>query len=113
MKMIVAFIQPFMARKVVAALHAVGGLSGASFTEIRGFGRGRAARSADVTEEDLVGTVPKVRVEAMIPARLADQVVRAVREAAHTGNRGDGKVYVISLEAAYRIGTNEEGEGAA
>ncbi len=112
MKMIVAFVQPFMAEKVVAALHVVEGLSGATFTEVRGFGRGRGARASDVTEEELLGTVPKVRIEAMAPDGLVDRVVCAIRDSAHTGNRGDGKVYVIPLERALRITTREEGEGA-
>ncbi|MBI5368013.1 MAG: P-II family nitrogen regulator [Planctomycetes bacterium] len=112
MKMIVAFVQPFMAHKVVTALHEVQGLSGATFTEVRGFGRGRAAGAADVTEEDLLGTVAKVRVEVMVPDRLLDRVVRAVHDAAHTGHRGDGKIYVLPLERALRIGGAEEGEGA-
>lgn len=112
MKMIVAFVQPFMAEKVVSALHEVEGLSGATFTEVRGFGRARAAGAIEVTEEDLFGTVPKIRIEAMVSDGLADRVARAIRDSAHTGNRGDGKVYVIPLERALRITTGEEGERA-
>lgn len=116
MKIVIAFIQPFMAAKVVQALHAVPGLSGATFTEVRGFGRGRAKDEARVTEteveEELLGTLPKVRVEAMIPDDLEDLVVRTIGEVARTGNRGDGKVYVSSLHRAVRISTREQGEHA-
>ena len=116
MKVVIAFVQPFLAAKVVQALHAVPGLSGATFTEVKGFGRGRAKGAAKPTEteveEELLGTLPKVRVETMIPDGLEDQVVKAIREAAHTGNRGDGKVYVASIRRAVRISTGEEGEHA-
>ncbi len=114
MKMIVAFVQPFMAEKVVSALHEVEGLSGATFAQVRGFGRGRAraAGASDVTEEDLLGTVPKVRIEAMVSDSLTDRVVRAILESAHTGNRGEGMVCVIPLEHGLRITTGEAGEGA-
>ena len=116
MKVVIAFVQPFMAGKVVQALHAVPGLSGATFTEVRGFGRGRAKGGKKETEveieEELLGTLSKVRVEAMVPDELEDRVVKAIREAAHTGNRGDGKVYVSSIGRAVRISTVEEGNQA-
>ena len=116
MKVVIAFIQPFMAGKVVEALHAIPGLSGASFTDVRGFGRGRAKDEAKPTEaeveEELLGTLAKVRVEAMVPDALADLVVQTIQDAAHTGTRGDGKVYVSSIEHAVRISTGEEGERA-
>jgi len=81
MKMIIAFVQPFMAEKVIEALHGVEGLSGATLTKVRGFGRGRARAVSDVTEEELRGSAPKIRVEAMVLDGLADQVVRAIRDA--------------------------------
>ncbi len=116
MKVVIAFVQPFMASKVVQALHAVPGLSGATFTEVKGFGRGRAKGVTKPTEaeveEELLGTLPKVRVEAMVPDGLEEMVVRTIRDAAHTGNRGDGKVYVASIHHAVRISTGEEGEKA-
>lgn len=112
MKMVIAFFQPFMAPKVVQALHGVAGLSGASFTEVRGFGRGRAKGGTCTTEEELLGTLPKVRVEAMIPDDLEDLVVQAITAAAHTGNAGDGKVYVAPLTRAVRISTGEVGQTA-
>jgi len=116
MKVVIAFVQPFMAAKVVQALHEVRGLSGATFTEVRGFGRGRTKDEARPTEaeveEELLGTLAKVRVEAMVPDTLADLVVQTIRDAAHTGNRGDGKVYVSSIDHAVRISTGEEGEQA-
>lgn len=108
MKMIIAFIQPFMADKVVRALHEIEGLSGATVARVRGFGRGRA-RGAVGSEEEIVGTTAKVRVEVMVNDELEERVVRAIEHAARTGRKGDGKVYVTALERAVRIGTGEEG----
>lgn len=110
MKHVIAFIQPFMAEKVVDALHQVQGLTGASFSEVRGFGRGRTGKPGG--PEELFGTVPRVRVDVMVPDTLADMVVRTIQTAAHTGHRGDGKVYVAPVERALRISTGEDGEAA-
>ena len=110
MKHVMAFIQPFMADKVVDALHQVTGLAGASLSDVRGFGRGRSGKRSG--SEELFGTVPRVRVDVMVPDALVEMVVRAIQSVAHTGQRGDGKVYVTSLERAVRISTGEEGEAA-
>lgn len=109
MKQVIAFIQPFMADKVVDALHAVQGLAGATVTDCRGFGRGRAKTAAP---EELLGTVRRVRLDVMVTDGVVDQVVKTIRDTAHTGNRGDGKVYVVPLERAVRISTAEEGDAA-
>jgi nitrogen regulatory protein P-II 1 len=109
MKQVIAFIQPFRVEKVVEALHGVAGLSGATVTQVRGFGRGRG-RHASV--EALLGTVERARIDAMVPDALADEVVGIIRDTARTGNRGDGKVFVVPLERAVRISTGEEGEEA-
>ena len=108
MKMVIAYLQPFMTSRVVQALHRIRGITGATFVSERGFGRGR--RGAVPTEEMVVGTGDKVRVEVMIADQLEAAVVNAIRDTAHTGNRGDGKVFVVPLERAVRIETGQEGE---
>jgi nitrogen regulatory protein P-II 1 len=112
MKMIVAFVQPFMTEKVVQALHAVEGLTGASFWNIHGFGRGRGDEPGAVRHQDILGAINKVRVEVMVPDHLENTVVQTIRGAARTGRKGDGKIYVVALERAVRIRTGEEGEAA-
>jgi nitrogen regulatory protein P-II 1 len=79
MKMIVAFVQPFMTEKVVQALHNVEGLSGASFWNIHGFGRGRGDEPGAVRHQDILGAINKVRVEVMVPDHLEDTVVQTIR----------------------------------
>ena len=110
MRMVIAFVQPFMAPQVVGALHQVPGLTGATFTDAHGFGRGRPTDAP--TSEVLYGTAAKVRIEVMVRDDLEEVVVRAIREAAHTGNRGDGKIYVLPVARALRIATDEEGDEA-
>ncbi|MGH7333546.1 MAG: P-II family nitrogen regulator [Candidatus Rokuibacteriota bacterium] len=114
MKLVIAFIQPFKVEKVLQALHRVDGLSGASFSQAKGFGRGRgpgaAARAA--RHEELLGTSGRARVESVIPDRLEEEVVQAIRHAGHTGRSGDGKIYVVPVERAVRIRNGEEGEAA-
>ena len=108
MKLVVAYIQPFMAEKVIQALQKIDGLSGASFSRVRGFGRGRTGGGDSTRREELLGALEKVRVETLIPDRLQSDVVAAIRRAAHTGRKGDGKICVLAVEEAVRIRTGEQ-----
>jgi len=109
-KTIVAFIRPSKEEPVREALHDLNGVSGATFSDVRGFGRGRGHdHSPGSSDEAVVGTLPKVRVEVMVSADHADAVAAAIAAAARTGNRGDGKVYVLPVESALRISTGETG----
>ena len=112
MKMVIAFVQPFMTEKVVQALHLVEGLSGASFWNVHGFGRGRGDEVGASRHEEILGAIKKVRLEVIVPDQLEETVVGIIRKAAHTGRKGDGKIYVTSLERAVRIRTGEEGDAA-
>ncbi len=110
MKMVIAYIQPFITDAVEAALHGVDGLSGATFVDARGFGRGGSPRV--VEPEALVGTSPRVRLEVIVPDALEEAVVRAIEGAARTGNRGDGRIIVTPVSRSLRIATGAEGEAA-
>lgn len=112
MKLIIAFIRPSKEETVREALHAIPGLAGASFSDIRGFGRGRGHSSAEAEREAVVGTLPRVRVEVMVPDAVQAAAELAIAAAAHTGHRGDGKIYVLPLSSARRISTDETGEAA-
>jgi nitrogen regulatory protein PII len=109
MKQVIAFVQPFMVQKVVDALHAIPGLAGATFADVKGFGRGRSGKR---DQETLLGTTHRARVDVMVRDSLVDEVVGAIQGAAHTGNRGDGKIYVAGIDRAIRISSGEEGENA-
>lgn len=108
MRMIIAIVQPFMAADVVHVLHSMKGVSGATFTDVRGFGRARryGKRDAEVVTDEAA----KVRVEVVVRDEEADAVARAIRAAARTGNRGDGKVFILPVEQALRIASEEAGD---
>lgn len=107
MRMILAIVQPFMVEEVKQALHALDGLTGATFSGARGFGRGR--QDAPLSDEAIQGTTERVRVEVVVPAAMENIVVEGIRRAAHTGHRGDGKIFVLPVYRSVRISTGEEG----
>ncbi len=110
MKEIKAIIQPFLLSKVVEALKEIEGLPGVTVSDVRGFGRARAVGSPDTVADGTVEYVKKSKVEIVVPDRLVAAVVRTIREKAHTGNPGDGKIFVYDVDDVIRIRTGERGE---
>ncbi len=111
MKEIKAIIQPFMLSKVINALKELEGLPGVTVdTTVRGFGKGRGADAAHRIVDDFVEYVPKAKLEIVVPDGLADAVVSAIQKAAHTGNPGDGKIFVLAVDDVVKIRTGERGE---
>jgi nitrogen regulatory protein P-II 2 len=76
-------------------------------TEVRGYGRQKGKTEVYRGAEYEVKLLPKVKIEVAVPSDVADQVVGAIQRAANTGKIGDGKVFVMDLEAALRIRTGE------
>lgn len=112
MKKIEAFVKKHRLAEVVRALHHVEGLTGMTVMDARGFGRGHVGSEMDPTPEMIHDFADIVRIETFCRDELADEVVAAIEKAAHTGLRGDGKVYVLPVEQAARISTGERGEAA-
>lgn len=112
MKEIKAYIKPHKLGAVTLALHGIEGLTGMSLSEVRGFGRSRARNEAHRPTDDLVDYVAHVKIEIVCRDELARTVVDVIQKAAHTGLRGDGKIYVSSVEDALRIQTGERGRDA-
>lgn len=110
MKSIIAFIKPHKLADVTTALHEIEDLSGASISEVRGFGRGRAKNAPDKIYYDTLDYVPRVRIEIACSEELVEKVVSAIESSAHTGLRGDGKIFVTAIEQAVRISTGERGK---
>ena len=79
---------------------------------MRGFGRGRAKDSPQRIVEDLIDYMPCVKIEIVCRDELVEEVIAHIAQAAHTGLRGDGKIYVTPVESAVRISTGERGEEA-
>ena len=112
MKEIKAYIQPHRADAVAHALRGLEGLTGASISSVRGFGRSQGASDRHRVEDDLEMLAPHTKLEVICRDELVERVVSLILEHAHTGRRGDGKVYVSELQDAIRIATRERGEGA-
>jgi nitrogen regulatory protein PII len=112
MKQIIAYVKPHMLSKVAMALHNLAGLTGLSVTKVQGFGRSRAKGSPQRIVEDLVEYVPHVKIEIFCRKELTDSIISIIQENAHTGLKGDGKIYVIDVQTAIRISTGERGENA-
>ncbi len=112
MKLIIAFIKPHTLEDVTLALHEIDGLSGVSISEIRGFGRGRAHDAPDKVRNEVVEYLPRIRLEIGCADPLVSIVSNAIQTHAHTGLRGDGKIYVTNIEQATRISTGEVADDA-
>lgn len=111
MKEIKAYIKPHKLLDVTAALRGVDGLTGMSVINCRGFGVGWGS-AEDVPRDDLLDFLKAVKIEVICPDRLMDEVISAIESAAHTGLKGDGKIYVGDISHAVRISTGERGDGA-
>ncbi len=111
MKKIEAVIKPFKLDDVKTALSAIG-LAGLTITEVKGFGRQRGHKEVYRGTEYQVDLVPKVHVSIVVDDSQVARVVDGIREAAHTGKIGDGKIFVSSLEQVVRIRTGETGSDA-
>lgn len=112
MKEIRAYIQPFILEKVTAALLALPEFPGMSVSDVRGFGRARKMSAVHSLREELEEFTHKVRLEIFVRDHQVTEVVDALLAAAHTGNRGDGKIFVLRVEDAARIRTGERGDAA-
>jgi len=111
MKKIEAIIKPFKLDDLKEAMTALG-VQGMTITEVKGFGRQKGHKEIYRGSEYLVDFVPKVKVEIVVEGDMADKVVEAIMESARTGKIGDGKIFVLSLDAVCRIRTGETGKDA-
>lgn len=112
MKEIKAYIKPHKLSAITLALHDVKGLTGMSVVDVRGFGRGRGKDAPSRIVDELVDYVPHVKIEIVCLDEQVIEIVSLIEQTAHTGLRGDGKIYVSGIEEAVRIQTGERGEEA-
>ncbi|HWN30561.1 MAG TPA: P-II family nitrogen regulator [Burkholderiales bacterium] len=111
MKKIEAVIKPFKLDEVREALSAIG-VSGLTVTEVKGFGRQKGHTELYRGAEYVVDFLPKVKIEVVVPEKLADAAIEAIVKAARTGKIGDGKIFVTSVGQVVRIRTGETDEAA-
>lgn len=106
MKFVIAIIQPHRLDAVREALQAIH-IEGMTVTEVRGYGRQGGHKEIYRGAEYAIAFVPKLRLEVAVTDERADDVVHAIQEAARTGKVGDGKIFVLDLQAALRVRTGE------
>ena len=111
MKMVTAIIKPFKLDEVREALTAIGVL-GITVTEVKGFGRQKGHTELYRGAEYVVDFLPKIKLEVAVAKEMLELVIEAIEKSAHTGNIGDGKIFVQSIEQVVRIRTRETGVDA-
>lgn len=111
MKFIIAIVKPSKLDDVREALTALG-IEGMTATEVKGYGRQKGHKEIYRGSEYTINFVPKIKIEVAVTTDIAERAVQAIQEAARTGQIGDGKIFVLSLEEAVRIRTGEAGAEA-
>jgi nitrogen regulatory protein PII len=104
MKEIRAYIQPFMLARVTQALLDIPGFPGMSVSDCQGFGREKAE-----SDQDYTPFFSKKRLEIFTTEALVEPIVTVLLRVAHSGQHGDGKVYVVEVLEGARISTGEKG----
>jgi nitrogen regulatory protein P-II 2 len=106
MKIVMAIIKPFKLDEVRDALTAVG-VHGMTVTEVKGYGRQKGHTEIYRGTEYAVSFLPKLKIEVAVATDQADKIIETITTAAKTGQIGDGKIFVLSLDQAVRIRTGE------
>ena len=109
MKLIIAIIKPFKLEEVKDALSEIG-VEGMTVTEVKGFGRQKGHTEIYRGSEYTVDFLPKVKLEIVVGNDLVAKTVDTIVKSAKTGKIGDGKVFIVSMEDAVRIRTEERGD---
>src|SRR5882757_8750846 len=111
MKLIIAIIKPFKLDEVKEALGAAG-VEGMTVTEVKGFGRQKGHTEIYRGSEYTVDFLPKVKLEIAVSDEVVVKTIDVIGKSAKTGKIGDGKIFVVPLDEAIRIRTDERGETA-
>ena len=110
MKLIKSIIRPNKVDEVKDALTKLS-ISGMTVTEVRGHGRQKGHTAIYRGKEYNVSLLPKMEIEVVVPDDLVDEAIKAIIEAARTGEIGDGRVFVIPVSHSYKIRTGEQEAG--
>ncbi len=111
MKKIEAIVKPFKLDDIKDALDEVG-LRGMTVSEVKGFGRGGGKAPIYPGAEYVIDFVPKLKIEIVVSDEMVHTAIEAIMEAARTGHVGDGKIFVLPVDEAFRIRTGESGPEA-
>lgn len=111
MKLVVAIIKPFKLSDVKDALGEID-VNRMTVSEVKGYGRQRGHTELYRGSEYQVDFLPKVKIEVALEDDQVEECIEAISRAARTGSIGDGKIFVLPIEAAVRVRTGERGETA-
>lgn len=111
MKLIIAIIKPFKLEEVKTALAEIN-VEGMTVSEVKGFGRQKGHTEIYRGSEYTVDFLPKVKIEIVVSHEIAPKVIDTIVKAAKTGKIGDGKIFVVPVDQAVRIRTEELGDAA-
>ena len=111
MKLIIAIIKPFKLDEVQDALSKIG-VEGMTVTEVQGFGRQKGHKEVYRGSEYNVKYIPKIKIEVVINKKIEEKAIKAIKNAANTGEIGDGKIFSLNINKAIRIRTGEKGTNA-
>ncbi len=106
MKLIKSIVRPNTVDDVREALEKMN-IPGMTVTEVRGHGRQKGHTAVYRGQEYNVSLLPKVEIEVVVADNVAEQVIQAIAKAARTGEIGDGRVFVLPVEAWFNIRTGE------
>lgn len=112
MKEIKAIIRPSKLLDVSEELQVIEGLPGVTISDIKGFGKNRAQNAVDKVVYEMVEFIPRIQLEVVVNDEMLDDVVNVIQKFSHTGNTGDRKIFVVSVEQAVKMRTNERGRDA-
>jgi len=82
-------------------------ISGITISEVRGHGKQKGHTAIYRGKEYDVSLLPKMEIEVVVPESVLEDAIKAIIEAARTGEIGDGRLFVLPVEQAYRIRTGE------
>ena len=111
MKLIIAVIQPFKLEEVRKALTDMG-IQGLMVSEVQGYGRQSGHTEIYRGAEYTVNFVPKIKLEIVVAQKDVAKVIEKISSTSRSGKIGDGKIFVVPVESALRIRTDETGEDA-
>jgi nitrogen regulatory protein P-II 1 len=111
MKKIEAIIQPHKLDQVKDALKSLG-VDGMTIFEVHGHGRQKGHTEVYRGAEYKIDLLPKIKVELIVPDTQLERTVAAIADAARSGKLGDGKIFVSSIDDAFRIRNGDRGDGA-
>jgi nitrogen regulatory protein PII len=109
MKKIEAIIRPHKLDEIRGALLEAG-IYGMTVSEVRGFGKQRGHTEMYRGAEYQIDFLPKIKLEVVVPEKIAPSAISIIIKKGQTGKVGDGKIFVSTIEEAIRIRTEESGE---